>query len=42
MLERMKKDVIALQISANEMHDSYKQKSSIMNEETEKSRKSKE
>ena len=42
MIERMKKDIIALQIQANEMHDSYKQKELIMTEEVEKSRKAKE
>jgi Ser-tRNA(Ala) deacylase AlaX len=42
MIERMKRDMIALQIKASEMHDSYKQKEAIMYEESEKSRKSKE
>ena len=42
MIERMKKDLIAIKINANELHDSYKQKESIMNEESEKSRKTKE
>lgn len=42
MIERMKRDMIALQIKASEMHDSYKQKEVIMYEESEKSRKSKE
>ena len=42
MIERMKRDLIALQIKANEMHDSHKQKEVIMYEESEKSRKSKE
>jgi len=30
MIERIKKDLIALQIKANEMHDSHKQKEVIM------------
>ncbi len=30
MIERIKKDLIALQIKANEMHESYKQKEVIM------------
>ena len=30
MIERMKADIIALQIKANEMHDSHKQKEVIM------------
>lgn len=42
MLERMRKDLIAQQISTNEMRGSYTQKATIMNDETEKSRKSKE
>ena len=42
MQERMKRDLIALQIQANELHDSAKQKEAIMYEEAEKSRKSKE
>lgn len=42
MIERMKKDLIAIKIQANEMHDSFKQKEGIMTEESEKSRKTKE
>ena len=42
MLERMKKDLVALQIRSNELGDSKKQKEEIADEETEKSRKSKE
>ena len=42
MIERMKKDLIAIKIKANELGDSYKQKESIMNDESEKSRKTKE
>jgi hypothetical protein len=42
MIERMKKDLIAIKIKASEMGDSFKQKESIMNEESEKSRKTKE
>lgn len=42
MLDRMKKDLIALQIEAKELQESSKQKESIMVEETEKSRKAKE
>ena len=42
MIERMKKDLIALTIKSSEMHDSYKSKEAIMSEETEKSRKAKE
>ncbi len=42
MIERMKKDLIALSINSNDMQDSYKQKEQIMSEETEKSRKAKE
>lgn len=42
MIDRMKKDLIALKIKATELNDSYKQKESIMNEESEKSRKTKE
>lgn len=42
MIERMKKDLIALNIRTGEMHDSYKSKEQIMGEETEKSRKAKE
>ena len=42
MIERMKKDLIALQIRTTEMHDSYKNKEGIMGEEVEKSRKAKE
>ena len=42
MIERIKKDLIALQIKANEMHESHKQKEVIMQEESDKSRKSKE
>lgn len=42
MIERMKRDLIALQIKANEMHESDKQKEAIMYEESEKSRKAKE
>jgi len=30
MIERIKKDLIALQIKANDMHDSHKQKEVIM------------
>jgi hypothetical protein len=30
MIERMKRDLIALQIEANDMHDSHKQKEIIM------------
>jgi hypothetical protein len=42
MIERMKKDLIAIKIKASEIHDSCKQKESILNEESEKSRKTKE
>ena len=42
MTERMKKDLIAMQIKANDMHESFKQKDEIMMDETEKSRKAKE
>ena len=42
MIERMKKDLIAIKIKASDMGDSCKQKESIMNEESEKSRKTKE
>lgn len=42
MIERMKRDLIALQIKTGEMHDSYKSKEGIMGEETEKSRRAKE
>lgn len=42
MIDRMKKDLIAIKIQANEMQDSFKQKEGIMNEESEKSRKTKE
>ena len=42
MIDRMKKDLIAIKITANEMGESYKQKEGIMNEESEKSRKTKE
>ena len=42
MLDRMKKDLVALQIRSNELFDSKKQKEEIADEETEKSRKSKE
>ena len=42
MLERMKKDFIATQIRANELHESSKQKQSIVKEEQDKLLKSKE
>lgn len=42
MIERMKKDLIAIKISANELSESFKQKEGIMNEEQDKSRKTKE
>lgn len=42
MIERIKRDLIALQIKANELHESHKQKEAIMYEESEKNRKSKE
>lgn len=42
MIERMKKDLIALSIKTTEMHESYKSKEGIMGEEVEKSRKAKE
>lgn len=42
MIERMKKDLIAIKIEAHELHESFKQKEGIMNEESEKSRKTKE
>lgn len=42
MLDRMKKDLIALKIEAKDMFESAKQKDSIAFEETEKSRKAKE
>ena len=42
MLERMRKDIIAYQIKTNEQHESHKHKAIIMNDETDKSRKSKE
>jgi len=42
MIDRMKKDLVAIKISANEMSESFKQKEGIMNEESEKSRKTKE
>lgn len=42
MLDRMKKDMVALSIKTAEMHDSYKSKESIMTDEVEKSRKAKE
>jgi hypothetical protein len=42
MIERMKKDLIAIKIKASEINESCKQKESIMNEESEKSRKTKE
>ena len=42
MIERMKRDLIALQITANEVRESHKQKEAIMYEESEKCRKAKE
>jgi hypothetical protein len=33
MLDRMKKDLVALQIKTSEMHESYKSKESIMTDE---------
>ena len=42
MIERMKKDLVALTIKRSEMFDSYKSKEGIMGEESEKSRKAKE
>ncbi len=42
MIDRMKKDLIAIKIEAHELHESFKQKEGIMNEESEKSRKTKE
>ena len=42
MLDRMKQDQIAIQISNNELSDSFKNKSNIMYDEVEKNRKSKE
>ena len=42
MIERMKKDLIAIKIKATDLNDSCKQKELIMNEESEKSRKTKE
>jgi hypothetical protein len=42
MLERMKRDLVALQIKTSEMNESYKSKESIMTDEVEKSRKAKE
>lgn len=40
MIQRMKADLISIQIKANEANESYKSKLHIMNEETEKARKS--
>lgn len=42
MLDRMKKDLISNKINSNDLHESYKQKVQIKEEELEKSRKSKE
>jgi hypothetical protein len=42
MIDRIKKDIIALNIQANDLRDSNKQKEIIMQEEAEKSRKAKE
>ena len=42
MLDRMKKDLIAQKITANDLHSSYKQKQSIASSEVDGSRKSKE
>lgn len=42
MIDRIKKDIIALNISAYDLRDSNKQKEIIMQEEGEKSRKAKE
>ena len=42
MIDRIKKDIIALNISAYDLRDSNKQKEVIMQEEAEKSRKAKE
>jgi hypothetical protein len=42
MIERMKKDLIAIKIEANELGDSLRQKEGIVGEESEKSRRTKE
>ena len=42
MLDRMRKDIIALQIQSNELQISFKSKNGIFTDEVEKSRKSKE
>lgn len=42
VIERMKRDLIAVRIEANELHESQKQKEAIMAEESEKNRRSKE
>jgi len=40
MIQRMKADLVSIQIKANEANESYKSKLHIMNDETEKARKS--
>jgi hypothetical protein len=42
MIDRIKKDIIALNISSYDLRDSNKQKEIIMQEEADKSRKAKE
>lgn len=42
MLDRMKKDLISLQLTSNDLMESLRSKKSIMNDELNKNRKSKE
>ncbi len=41
MISRMRQDLIATQISANELHEAFKQKTLVSEEETEKNRQAK-
>ena len=41
MVGRMKSDLIATQISANELHEAFKQKQIVSDEETDKNRQAK-